>query len=181
MKAIWYRCRKTSARESSEEGGFTLIELVTTMGLLLLVVGALLGIFESVQRSAGFVQERAETLDSMRLAVDQMTKEIRQASVVTPDAVDPGGALQMETYILGIERTISYEVDGENLTRTVDGGTPVVVQNNLSSSSLFTYTTDPNGAVQVVAVNLEVHPIRRPETIVVLNSEVRLRNRIAVP
>ena len=151
------------------------------MGLLLVVVGALLGIFESVQRSAGFVQERAETLDTMRLAVDQMTKEIRQASVVTPDALDPDSGLEMQTYILGVERTIEYAVDGENLTRTVDGGTAVVVQKNLSSPNLFSYTTDPSDIVQVVAVNLQVHPIRRPETIVVLNSEVRLRNRVVVP
>jgi hypothetical protein len=151
------------------------------MGLLLIVVGALLGIFTSVQRSASFVQERAETLDSMRLAVDQMTKEIRQARSVTPDALDPGGKLQMSTYILGVSRTITYAVSGENLMRSVNGGTAVVVQGNLSSPAPFSYTSDPSGVVQVVAVNLQVHPIRRPNTIVVLSSEVRLRNRTVVP
>lgn len=146
-----------------------------TLSLLVIVVGALLGIFESVHRNAAFVQERSETLDTMRLAVDRMTKEVRQASIV--QTTSTSSRLEMSTYLLGTPATIVYQVTGENLTRSIDGGSAAVVQQNLSSANLFTYTKDTGGVVQLVGMILQVHPVRRPNTIVVLNSEVRLRNR----
>jgi Tfp pilus assembly protein PilW len=153
------------------------VELVTTMGLLLVVLASILRVFESVNRSAALVRERSETLDSMRLALDRMTKEIRQARLVTPDAAAPATALTMQTYVLGQLRTIRYAASGQRLTRSVDGGAAVPIQDNLSSTSLFAYTTDAVGVVQVVTITLRVHPARRPDTTLVLTSEVRLRNR----
>lgn len=176
MRAISNLLRRISARDGSVEGGFTLIELMLTIFLLLIVVGSLVAVFESVQRSSAFVEERSQTLDRMRLAVDVMTKEIRQASVVDPAST--ASRLEMTTYVLDVEKTIVFEVTGENLTRSVDGGPPATIQENVNSSTLFSYTKDVGGVVQLVAVNLQVHPIRKPNTIVELESEVRLRNKV---
>lgn len=176
MRALPSLFRRISAPEREE--GFSLVELIITLSLLLVVTGAMVAIFESVQKNAAFVQERSETLDTMRTAVDQMTKEIRQAKVVTTTST--ASRLEMTTYLLGVQKSIVYEVTGENLTRSVDGGTAGVVQENLSSPNLFAYTKDAGGVVQLVGLNLQVHPIRKPNTIVVLASEVRLRNRIAI-
>jgi type IV pilus assembly protein PilW len=172
MQPTSSRCRRTSAAES----GFSLIEVVITVTLLAIVLGALLTVFESVQRSAAFVQNRSETLDTMRVVVDQMTKEIRQATSVSSSSTD--AMLDMTTYVLGVSKHIVYQAAGSELTRTVDGGTAVVVQTRLTSTSLFTYT-DSVFNVELVGLTLSVNPLNRPDTTLVLTSEARLRNRSA--
>ncbi len=172
MRPISSRFRRISARDD----GFTLVELVFTAGLLLVVLGSILGVFQVVQRQTAFVKERSEALDSMRIAIDRMTKEIRQASLVEADSTP--GRLEMTTYVLGVQKTIVYEVTGENLTRSVDGSSPAVLQEDLVDPNVFTYTGDDGGVIQVVALALNVHPPRNPETTLVLTSEVRIRNRV---
>jgi type II secretory pathway pseudopilin PulG len=174
MQRISRRFRRISARD---EGGFTLLELVFSVSLLLVVLGAMMGIFQVVQRQSAYVKDRSETLDTMRIAVDRMTKEIRQARVVDPDPVAPAERFEMTTFLLGEEADIVYAVIGDTLTRSVNGGTAVVLQDDLAASNLFTYTADTADIVQVVSFSLQVHPPRAPETVLVLTSEVRLRNK----
>jgi type II secretory pathway component PulJ len=147
-----------------------------TVSLLMVVLGGLLTVFESVQRSATFVQERSETLDEMRIALDQMTKEIRQAEEV--ETISTASRLEMTSYILGVKKTIVYEVSGETITKSIDGGGAAPIQTHVATTNLFTYTTDASGVIQLVSLDLQVHPARRPDTTVVLASEARLRNRV---
>ena len=148
-----------------------------TVALLAIVMGGLLTVFESVQRSATFVQERSETLDEMRIALDQMTKEIRQAEEV--QSTSTASKLEMTSYVLGVKKTIVYQLTGETLTRKVDSAAAAPIQTNVISTALFSYTTDAAGVIQLVKLDLEVHPERRPETTILLTSEVRLRNKVA--
>ena len=175
MRPISSRFRRISAREQE---GFTLLELVFSVSLLLVVLGSILGIFQVVQRQSAFVKDRSETLDTMRIAVDRMTKEIRQARVVEPDGTAPGTRFEMTTFLLGVEADIVYAVVGDDLTRSVNGGTAVVLQEDLALTNMFTYTADTLGVVQVVSFSLQVHPPRSPDTTLVLTSEVRLRNKV---
>jgi len=145
------------------------------MTILLVVLASLLGVFQVVQRQTAFVQNRSETLDTMRIAVDRMTKEIRQARIIDPAST--ATHLEMTTYVLGVQKDIVYTVAGESLSRSVGGGSPKVLQDDLSDANIFMYTSDAGGVIQVVALTLSVHPPRRPETTLVLTSEVRLRNR----
>jgi prepilin-type N-terminal cleavage/methylation domain-containing protein len=172
MQPTSSRFRRTSAAET----GFTLIEVVITVTLLAIVLGALLTVFESVQRSAAFVQNRSEALDSMRIVVDEMTKEIRQATSVSPSST--ASMLDMNTYVLGVTKHIVYEASGSQLTRRVNGGTAVVIQTRMTSTDLFIYT-DSVFNVELVGITLSVNPLNRPDTVLVLTSEARLRNRSA--
>ena len=147
-----------------------------TVALLGVVLGGLLTVFESVQRSATFVQERSETLDEMRIALDQMTKEIRQALEV--ESASTASRLEMTTYILGVQKQIVYEVTGTTLTKNVNGAGAVPIQTQVASTSLFSYTVDASGVIQLVTLDLSVHPKRRPDTTVLLTSEARLRNQV---
>jgi type II secretory pathway component PulJ len=150
--------------------------VLITITLLAIVLTALLTVFESVQRSAAFVQNRTETLDSMRLVIDGLTKEIRQATSVSPSSTS--SYLDMTTYVVGVSRHVVYQATGTTLTRSVDGGGAVAVQQRLTSTSIFTYTDSVNN-VELVALSLSVNPINRPNTTLVLTSEARLRNRSA--
>jgi len=151
-----------------------LIEVLITVTLLAIVLGALLTVFESVQRSTAFVQNRSESLDSMRLVLDEMTKEIRQATSVS--AASTASYLDMTTYVLGVSKHIVYQATGTTLTRSVDGGSAVTMQSRITSTSIFTFT-DSVTNVELVGLTLSVHPINRPDTTLVLSSEARLRNR----
>jgi len=143
-----------------------------TTSLLLVVVGSLLGIFVAVQRTAAFTQSRVESTDQMRIAMETLTKELRQASSITSDS--DASTLTMATYINGNPVQVTYTVSGETLYRET-GITFAPVLDDLADGNVFTYTPSAEGA-QVVAVNFDVHPKQHPDTTLSLTSEVRLRN-----
>jgi prepilin-type N-terminal cleavage/methylation domain-containing protein len=74
------------------EAGFTLVELLVSMSLLTIVMGALLGIADSSLPVAARDQERAHVLGEAQSGLDRMTRELRQATKVvwtspTADAI----------------------------------------------------------------------------------------------
>lgn len=149
------------------------MELTITMSLLTIVLVSLLTIFTSVQRSTAFVQNRSEALDEMRLVIDQMTKEIRQATSVSASSTST--MIDMQTYVLGVSKRIVYQASTTGLTRSVNGGTAQLLASNLASFDVFSYTNSVT-SVQLVGMTLQVHPKFRPDTVLVLASEARLRN-----
>ena len=166
--------RSRFPRTSAPDAGFTLIEVLITVTLLVVVVGSMMGVFESVQRSEAFVQNRSEALDEMRLAIDQMSKDIRQATSVSANSTP--SYIDIQTYVLGVSKEVVYQATGSTLTRKVGTGTAVRIQTRLTSTNLFTYT-DAVSDVSLVGLTLSVNPLHRPDTTLVLSSEVRLRNR----
>jgi type II secretory pathway pseudopilin PulG len=159
-------------RRTSAEHGFTLAELTVTMMLMLVVVGALLAVFESVQRTASFTQARVESTDEMRLAIERLSKELRQASSIT--STSTSSTLDMQTYINGVQTHVVYVASGDVLKRT-SGTTTIELLHDLDSTAVFAYTPDVIGT-QVVTLSFAVRPKRRPDTVLNLTSEVRLRN-----
>jgi type II secretory pathway component PulJ len=169
MRPTLFHSQKTSARE----GGFTIIELSITMGILLIVMGALLSVFAAAQRTQSFATNRSETLDEMRLTMAQMTKDIRQATLIA--ASSGPSRIEMDAYVLGVTQHVIYEATGTSLTRSIGSTTEVLLQTRLVSTSVFTYTPAVTGA-QVVAITLQVSPRNAPNTVLELMSEIRLRN-----
>ena len=164
-----YLSPKTSARE----GGFTVIELTVTMGILLIVMGCLLTVFESAQRTQSFASNRSETLDQMRLAMNQMAKDIRQATLI--DASSDVTRIEMDTYVLGVTRHVVYQASGDTLSRAIGTTVAAPLQSRLIDTSIFTYSPTTAGA-QIISVTLRVRPRNAPETVLELTSEIRLRN-----
>ena len=171
MGATRFRSRRISA-----EGGFTILELSVTTMLLLVVIGSLMSVFLSIQRTQVFTQERSQTLDDMRIAIDRLTKEARQATTINSGST--ASTLDMQTFVNGISKRVIYQVDSSStkLLRTV-GANSATILTNLDSPAIFTYAPGVIGA-QVITVSLSVHPARRPNTILQLKSEVRLRNEV---
>jgi prepilin-type N-terminal cleavage/methylation domain-containing protein len=160
-------------RTSAADDGYTLVELVIVMGIMAILSFAILGVFVSTQRADTFARERSESLDEMRITLTRMTKDIRQASDVR--SATPASRIEMDTYVNGVERVVVYEATGATVTRSEDGSTPVVIQNDVASSSLFTYEPSLADAA-IVKIVLSVEPERLPDTTLVLESRVRLRN-----
>ena len=145
-----------------------------TVGLVLVVVGALLSSLSIAQRGERFAADRAEALDEMRGAMARVTKDLRQA-----DGLDAGALadhFEADTYVQGVAAHVVYDVSGGILTRQVNGGSSEVLAEPLVTDAVFTYEPDAASA-EVVAIRLEIRPRTSPDTTIELTSEVRMRNR----
>lgn len=82
---------------TTEEGGFTLVEMLVSVVVLSLVLGAAVSAVVGIQRSVGEQAERRRTRQSMAATVELLTTALRQAgsdpfgAVSTPLDPDPDG------------------------------------------------------------------------------------------
>jgi type II secretory pathway pseudopilin PulG len=162
--------QKISAREE----GFTLLELVVVTSLLMIVMTSILTSFEVVQKASVRESARSEESDRVRLAMEQMTKEIRQADDVR--AGSTASRLDIDTYLNGVATHVTYVASGTTLTRNANG-TTLPLLDRLSTTSLFSY--DP--AVEspsVITITLQTSPqyFKTDSTVITLTSEIKLRN-----
>jgi len=67
-------------RRDGGEAGFTIIELVVTSAILLLIVSATMSMLVASWRATDFSTRRGETQDDVRLAMDRLTKDLRQVT-----------------------------------------------------------------------------------------------------
>ena len=150
-------------------------------GLLLLVLGVILASLDDVVRAQSYTNDRTTSLDAMRLTLNRMTRELRQASAINETTSSPS-VVEFDTYGGGGTRHVVYNAAGTVLTRRVNSGNAISVLTGLASTSLFTYVTAPPvPGAQWIRINLQVRPKLSPDTVVVLDSEVNLRNRTGEP
>jgi prepilin-type N-terminal cleavage/methylation domain-containing protein len=168
------RVSNQSGTRERAQNGFTVLEVVITTALLALVIVVLSSTLWQVQRSEAYSRGRTAALDDMRISIARMTKDLRQAYEIngTPSAT----SLDVNTYVNGAPARIVYDMGGDTLTRTVNGGTAVVVQDGLTNASIFTYTPDAT-APDVVSIVFVVEPPNLPDTTLTLNAEITFRNR----
>ncbi|TMK82609.1 MAG: hypothetical protein E6G46_05745 [Actinobacteria bacterium] len=173
MKAA-HPMRSLFRRISAREEGFTLLELVVVTTLLMIVMTAILTSFEVVQKASVRESSRSEEMDTVRLAMEQMTKEIRQATDVRVGS--SASFLDIDTYLNGVATHISYTATGTTLKRTANGVT-LTLLDRLSTTSLFSYdpsVTDPS----VITVTIQSSPqyFKTDSTLITLTSEIKIRN-----
>jgi prepilin-type N-terminal cleavage/methylation domain-containing protein len=70
--------------KQKSELGFTLLELMVSMAVGLIVMGAMVSLFKTGMDSAIVVTQRAETQQNMRAAIDLMVKDISMAGAGLP-------------------------------------------------------------------------------------------------
>jgi hypothetical protein len=135
--------------------------------------------FDTISKSQAYQADRTQNLDDMRGVLNRMTKDLRQATSVD-EAASTASTITFTTYIDGVVTPVVYTASGNTLTRKVGTNNAFVVLDNLANTDVFTYVaaTDVTG-VQWVEIELQVHPARSPDTTLVLQSEVNLRNRTA--
>lgn len=149
--------------------------MVVVTGLLLIVCTAMMSVFAGVQRSTLRQTARSESTDDVRLAMERLTKEIRQTALVRSGTAS---TLDVDTYLNGVLTRVRYAASGTILTRTSGSGSALTLLSRLTSTSIFTYAPD---AIRpsVIAVALQVRPLHfgSDNARVSLSSEVELRNR----
>ena len=147
-----------------------------TSALLLVILLTIFGVLDNVSQSQAYQADRTKSLDEMRNVLNKMTKELRQATSITESA-STASTVSFSSYINGVSVPIVYTATGTTLTKITTGGTATLLK-NLATTSIFSYTkADAETGIQWVSINLQVNPARRPNTTLVLDSEINLRNR----
>lgn len=175
--------------------GFTLIELLVAMGLSLVVLGAVYGVFRVQMHTVKAQEFKMEAQEYARNALDMMTREIRNAGFfpngACPQSVN-NGLVQATSTTLQIvydadsnvnctgtvatgqpaDENVTYALAVGDITRTVTGATPQAAQltsgtGNITNAVLFTYF-DANGAD--LGVNPPLATIKRVRVTITVQS-----------
>ena len=185
--------RRTSARNlrrrtprDDGEAGFTLVELVVTMAVMSIVATAMVAVAMRSFTTTATITNRRDVLADGRVAIDQMSKQLRQGESV--DATSNASTLKFDTYIDGSDATIVWRVTGTSAPYTLEqsreGGAPGTYAPLVSpllckagtddgcSADPFTYTSH-GGVVDQVTIDLT---FQTTTSTIDLVSDVQLRN-----
>ena len=169
-----FRWLRTSVHKRAElEDGFTILELSIVSALMLLVLAAATVMLTSYVHEDAFEIARTDAQTNMRVVMNQMTKEIREANSILPGSTTT--SLSMSTPVNGVNTSVTYTISGTYLRRAQSGSSPIVVT-RIALGTGFSYVPDAATA-QRVPIHLAVHPAQSPDTTLALDAEVSLRNR----
>lgn len=96
------------------QSGFTLLETVVSMSILSIVLVMTLTILNVVQRSVAKETVRSEITDEVRLAAQQVDKQIRSGNVLYA-ATSGGMALKIYTQANGTQKCVEWRIQGDQL------------------------------------------------------------------
>lgn len=171
----------------------TLHELLVSIIVTLLIVGAGFSMMIVAQRSQPRISDRAEAIQEGRQLMERLSRELRLGTGI--DSVSTASKLTIWTYVkrtscggtagsASIECRVTYECTAEGactrVERNTDGsgsGVPVTTVKGLASNQLFTYTPSAADA-DFVGIKL-VFPAADGEEAVTLEDGVALRNSFA--
>ena len=147
-----------------------------TLAMMGAMVAATLSVLFSAYNQTGVVLNRRDVLGDGQTAMQQMTKQFRQATSIyggDPDELD------VDTFTgAGVAHRIVWQTTGSaapySLVVSTDGGDPKTVLSSLASPSIFTYSDpDTDGIVNQVTIRLS---LGTSTSTVILTSDVELRN-----
>ncbi len=146
------------SRALGEEGGYSLVELVTVMAILATVVGAVTGLFASGINADADQNRRFQAQEATHVAMDKMRRELHAACTISSPASD-------NTWLSSV--TVYFPADGcasgsnsvtwctvasgtqwslDRVVGTSCSGSLVTWVKNLTSANVFVYLP-PNSHV----------------------------------
>ena len=160
------RIRRFGERLRREESGFTLVELVTVLGMFLITVTALSYALISANKIEDDMNRRFASQINARIALDKLRREIHCASAVTP-----AGSSASITITLGSRcptaaagTTVSWCTVGTgtrySLYRRVGGScdnTGLKAVDYLTTATVFSYAAQSTSSLAVLSVTLPVN------------------------
>lgn len=137
----------------SRRAGMTMLELMVTVAVLTLVMGALFGMLGNVTKYVNIEQAKANSRDEARKALSIITRDIRQAQKTSLSAL-PAASVSYRVATDGDGNGVAVNVQGAielSATRTITRDTQDLNRDGLTSTQLIM----TNGtAVQVLANNI---------------------------
>lgn len=102
-----------------EEGGFTLVELLTVLALSLVIMGATLATFNGAEQTQRVNQDQNESQDTNRRALDAIARRLRNLaspSTAAPNAVEKNDQYDMIFQTVGATKP-GTSLNDRNITR----------------------------------------------------------------
>lgn len=166
-----------SAR-SRDERGLTVVELMVTLAVMGVIVAATMTVLFSVYKETGVVLNRRDVLGEGQIAMQQMTKQFRQATAINSSSAT---ALSVQTFTgAGTAHQTAWRTSGSSapysLQKQEDGGAFITVLTSLTSPNIFPAYVDSDLDGNVDQVRIELSLGTKTAT-VVLTSDVQMRNR----
>jgi len=108
----------------SHDGGFTFIELLLTSTLVVIVLGSVYLIYTAGHTTSKVGLTKADLQQNARIALDQMTREIRMAGYESPNLSNKACASKTATCVLPAQDAshihVRGDIDGDNTTEEVE-------------------------------------------------------------
>lgn len=95
-----------------DNAGFSLLEVIIAATLLTMVIFGCFLLYERGVNDWFWTEEYTDTMDNLRIAVDRIVYEVREASDITMPGI--GAAGDTLTFIDSTGRTITYYFDGDD-------------------------------------------------------------------
>lgn len=145
------------------------------MMIMSIVATAVTMVAFGVFRNTTTITNRRDVFADGRFALDQMTKQLRQAESI--DVGSTATSVSFPSYMGdGTPTDIAYQVTGGaapyTLQRSIDSGTWVDIAAQLVSDEIFTYT-DHDGVTDQVTIDIE---LQTNTSTVEVTTDVFLRN-----
>lgn len=189
MKEIKARSRLFVGKED----GFTLVEVLVTMMLMILVMFALYSVFDMSLRVFSFGNDKVEAVENARIGLSKMEREIRAAypynkaagdntrlSTRNPERITFGNDVGTVNRQVDLGEEISYYVDNNKLMRSKGGTASSVVEPVPTDGLKFEYFKEDGvtpatseSEIEIVRITLEIKVNGRTQT---LSTDVALRN-----
>jgi len=161
------RSTRLAAQRGTGESGFTLVELLVGMSMMLVISFAALGLLEVAQRSEPEVRETNSRIQEAQTGMERIVRELRQTSGVvsaTPTSLTVNTYLSGSTCGAGAGTgarscRVVYACAAGECTRTaseVSGASPgpaLPFATDVISNSIFSYSpsaTSPTGVTVTV-------------------------------
>jgi type II secretory pathway pseudopilin PulG len=106
-------------RLAREQSGFTLVELLTSMGIMILVLGATLTTLEGFGSTTTRSQELLRAQDQARIALGRAARELRNASAYVTDSGQPSAIVRAGPSDL-IMQTVNPQPGGAGNANTLN-------------------------------------------------------------
>jgi Tfp pilus assembly protein PilW len=140
------------------EAGFTLMELLVTMTMGVIVMGAVAALLITAVKAEPQITAKSQNISTARWVLERLTREIREGVAVAPERAT-ASEVSFRTYVRSttcaggtppsgtpaIECQVTYRCTVTSCTRTqsapgVYTGTPITIFSGIDNANVFSYT-----------------------------------------
>jgi len=170
-----------------DEGGYSLIELLTVMAIMTTVLGAITGVFVAGANGELDSNRRFQAQSNARLGLDRLRRDVHCAESATPTGATDSVTLNLPTYCRAGSGPITWcvqTVSGRKAlfraaASTCTGGVKRVdylVTPVGANVFCFTPSSTLRRAVLKVSLAVNLEPVKRPRSTYRLRDAIAFRN-----